>query len=359
MKLIKRIIFLLSFAVLYLIFKEFLEIYLVARSVHPIVGYIALAAIIGVIYYFVGVPIYRIVKIPVAYGPTKDVDEVPELIRKRMEHFRRNRYLGERGFSFDEIPATNDGYQKVLAGLKPETERIRKKYVTQLFYSSSLAQNGFIDAILIFSSSINLVKELFILYNGRVSNRDLLIIARKVYYSIAIGGSEGVEYATQEILSKLSSGGMKSIPFADKIFGSIADGFVNATLLTRIALITENYCTTLYIKSDRDLIPSPVLVIDTAKRLTGDILGLIGKSVKHVGKSSWSRTKDMTDFVVNPMRNIYRNILDRHGADALEDETEKEMLKDSLALSTSYGPFGIGRIIGIFRQSNHNKTEEI
>lgn len=352
MKIIKRIIFLLSFAVLYLIFKEFLEIYLLARSVHPIVGYISLAAILGVIYYFIGIPIYRIVKIPIAYGPTKNMDEVPALIQKRMEHFRRNRYLQNQKFSLETLPVNDTGYQHVLTALKPETARIRKKYVTQLFYSSSLAQNGFIDAILIFSSSINLVKEIFILYNGRVSNRDLLIIARKVYYSIAIGGSEGVEYATQEILSKLSSGGMKSIPFADKIFGSIADGFVNATLLTRIALITENYCTTLYIKSDRDLIPSPALVIETAKRITGDILGLIGKSVKHVGKSSWTRTKDMTDFVVNPMRNIYRNILDRNDTETLEDKAEKEMLKDSLAMAVSYGPFGIGRIIGLFKQSS-------
>lgn len=356
MKLIKRIIFLLSFAVLYLIFKEFLAIYLVARSVHPVVGYSALAAILGVVYYFIGVPVYRIVKIPVAYGPTKNADEVPDLIRNRMDHYKRNRYLRDRSFPLEQLSVDEAGYRQVIAMLKPETERIRKKYVTQLFYSSSLAQNGFIDAILIFSSSINLVKELFILYNGRVSNRDLLIIAKKVYYSIAIGGSEGVEYATQEILSKLSAGGMKSIPFADKIFGSIADGFVNATLLTRVALITENYCTTLFIESDRDLTPSPVLVIDTAKRLTGDILSLIGKSVKHVGKTSWSRTKDMTDFVVNPMRNIYRNILDWHDIEVLEDETEKEMLKDSLARSTSYGPFGIGRIIGLFRQPNHNKT---
>jgi len=223
MKIIKRIIFLLSFAVLYLIFREFVEIYLLVRSLHPIAGYGILLLLLGVTYYFIGVPIYRIIRIPVAYGPTREKSEIPGLTEKRVEHLQQNPYLLEKGYDFSDISGDESGYKRIIGEIQPEAERIRARYVSKLFYSSSIAQNGFLDAILIFSASVNLVKELFILYNGRVSNRDLLIIAKKVYYSIAIGGSEGVEYATEEILTKLTSGGVKSIPFADKVFGSIAD----------------------------------------------------------------------------------------------------------------------------------------
>ena len=125
---------------------------------------------------------------------------------------------------------------------------------------------------MIFSASVNMVKEIFTLYNGRVNNKDLFSIGKKVYYSIVIGGSEGIEYATEEIFSKLATESMKSIPFLDKIFTSLADGFVNAFLLTRISLITENYCTKLFIENEKELYPKPSFVVETAKDITKDAL---------------------------------------------------------------------------------------
>ncbi len=89
------------------------------------------------------------------------------------------------------------------------------------------------------------------LYHGRVSNKALW----------AIGGSEGVEYATRELFSKLATESIKSVLFADRIFGSLADGFVNAALLTRISLITENYCKLVTIESDKDLHPTSEFIL--------------------------------------------------------------------------------------------------
>ena len=351
MKILKRILFLLSFAVLYLIFKEFVELYLLARSLHPVAGYGMLLLLLGVSYYFIGVPIYRIIRIPVAYGPTRDASEVPALIRKRMAHLRQNQFLRKKGYDFTGVPDNEAGYLNVIRELEPEAERIRARYVSQLFYSSSIAQNGFLDAILIFSASVNLIKEIFVLYNGRVSNRDLLVIGKKVYYSIAIGGSEGVEYATEEILTKLTSGGVKSIPFADKVFGSIADGFVNAALLTRVALITENYCTKLHIHSDRDLIPSPTLIVDTAKRLTRDVRSQLSRALKQLGQSSWDKTKDIAGYAANPMRYLYEKIVEDRSSNSSED-ADVEPIRESLSLSVAYSPFGIGfgRVIDFFRR---------
>ncbi|OQY38189.1 MAG: hypothetical protein B6226_03975, partial [Candidatus Cloacimonetes bacterium 4572_65] len=118
-----------------------------------------------------------------------------------------------------------------------------------------MAQNGFLDALIILSSSINHIKSIFILYNGRVNNRDLLNIGKNVYYSVLIGGSEGVEYVTDEIVTKLASDTVKSIPFIDKIIASLADGLVNSVLLTRISYLTENYCKMTYLEKSSDLLP--------------------------------------------------------------------------------------------------------
>lgn len=46
-------------------------------------------------------------------------------------------------------------------------------------------------------------------------------MGKQLNYSMAIGGSETVGYATAEILSKLSPVGMKSIPFGDEIFAPL------------------------------------------------------------------------------------------------------------------------------------------
>ena len=72
---------------------------------------------------------------------------------------------------------------------------------------------------------------------------------------------------------------MKSIPFASKILSSLADGYVNAALLTRVSLITENYCKYVYINSDRDLYPSSKFIITTTRFLTSDILALVNRKL--------------------------------------------------------------------------------
>jgi hypothetical protein len=300
MTIIKRLIFILSLAILYIIFKELLELYMAAKSLHPIAGYILLIGILGFITYFIGIPIFKIIRMPRFYGPTKNKDEIPSIIKQRIDNFRNNNYLINRGFDFNSITYSEETYKKIIDELQTESQRIRKKYVSQLFYSSSISQNGFLDAILILSSSINLVKEIFILYNGRVSNRDILTIGKKVYYSMAIGGSEGIEYATEEIISKVTSEGVKSIPFIDKVMGSIADGFVNALLLTRISLITENYCNLIYIESDRSLLPSPTFILETTKNVTVDVVDKVKDILKKMAADKFEKSVDYAKYALNP-----------------------------------------------------------
>ncbi len=72
---------------------------------------------------------------------------------------------------------------------------------------------------------------------------------------------------------------MKSIPFASKILGSLADGYVNAALLTRVSIITENYCKFIYINSDRDLYPSTQTIISTTKFIVNDIVEIIRERI--------------------------------------------------------------------------------
>jgi hypothetical protein len=311
MKILKRIVFFISLFLVYIIIKEFLALYTYTKSLHPYAGYATLIIIAAFLIYFAAIPLFRLIVLPQYYSPTRDPEKISTFIQIRLKRFQKNTYLIQSNFDFDALTINKDGYEKVTAFLKPEIEKIRKKYVTQVFYGTAIAQNGFLDAVIILSSSINMIKEMFMLYRGRVSNRELFRIARMVYYSIVIGGSEGVEYAVDEIVSKVFSGGIKGIPFASKILGSIADGFINAALLTRISIITENYCQFIFIESERALYPSYKTVVSATRIITSDLIERILREVKRLAKD---KTHDVIS-AVNPVRYIFEKAMGRHSDD--------------------------------------------
>ncbi len=313
---IKRILAFLSIILIYFIAKEFLDLYVSLNAVHPYLAYAFIVLAAGVLVYFVGIPVYRIIRIPKAPRPLTSEDNLEKELAKRFELLEKNPFLLSIEYDMASVPRTKEGYERVMRVLRKESARIRNKYVNGLFYSSAISQNGFIDAILILSSSVNLVKDTFVLYNGRVSNRDLLTIGRQVYYSMAIGGSETVEYATGEIFSKLSTQGMKSIPFFDKILGSLADGFVNAALLTRVALITDNYCSKLIVESEKDLRPSPVFIVQTASNITGTLQKKLYNEMKNL---AGEKIKDAAGWAANPVKVLFEKVRPKKKKRAEED----------------------------------------
>ncbi len=299
---IKKIAAFLSLALLYFIFREFLTLYIYLHAVHPYLGYVFLISSSAALVYFVVIPVYRILSMPRSPGPSKSEREFNAALPDRIAVLRRNPYLREIGYDLVSVPETRQEYDRAMSVLRKRSVEIRNAYVNRLFYSSAISQNGFIDAVLILSASVNLVRETFILYNGRVSNRDLWIIARQIYYSMAIGGSETVEYATGEMLSKLSTESMRSIPFFDRILGSLADGFVNACLLTRVAIITDNYCSMPVAVSDRDLRPSPSFIVSTAMGITGSVQQKLYEELK---KIAGSKVRNLTGWAVNPVKRLF------------------------------------------------------
>lgn len=306
-KIFKRFLIFASVLLLYFIGKEFLLLFNLLHGIHAILAYSFILLSIVFLIYFAVIPIYKIVRIPVNLGPTKDLSKVDELRGIRIATFQSNQYLIDSGINLSNLKNSESTYIEITDELSKECDAIRKKYVNSLFYSSSVSQNGFLDAILILSTSVNIIKEIFILYNGRVNNRDLLVIARKVYYSIAIGGSEGAEYAAEEIFSKLATDTLKSIPFLDKIFSSLADGFINATLLTRASIITENYCKMLYIKTDKDLYPSVQSVTSTVKHLTSGALKSINENLIRLSKE---KSEEIFHKAYNPVKLVFERSIE-------------------------------------------------
>jgi len=313
-KMFKKFLLLVSLFFLYLIGKEFLILYQAASNLHAWAGYGVLVLFLFMLIYFVLIPIIRIAAMPPLDRPTRDPDKIPALIKRRMKRLAANKSLVKAGIDISQIHPDRDGYEKAIFALDPQLEAIRKKYVTQVFYATSIAQNGFLDGMIILSSGVNVIRDIFVLYNGRAANRDVFFILKQVYYSMLIGGSESVEYAADEIISKVFSGSVKTLPFASKIFGSIADGFVNAALITRISIIAENSCKRLFIESEKVLYPSSHTVVSATKILTSDIFSRVSKEVK---KLAGDKTRQVVLATVNPVGYIMGKALN-HYADESE-----------------------------------------
>lgn len=308
LKFLKKIVFFISIFLLFFVVKEFLSFYVYLKAINPVLAVIILCLLGILTLYFVVIPAINIILIPVNPSPATHPDEEENVISKRIHRFRNNKSLEGKGIITSELQPTREDYNKVIKILNPESEKIRHKYVSQVFYRTGIIQNGFLDALLILSSAVAMVREIFVLYNGRVSNRDLWRIGKQVYYSMLIGGSEAAEYATEEVFSKFASESVKNIPFIDKILTSMADGLINAALMTRVALITENYCTKTYVKNYRELYPSPRFITQTAKSITSNIISGIGQVMKNMTSE---KSVDVLLKVGNPVGYIFENALDK------------------------------------------------
>jgi len=348
MKYLKKVLFFLTLFLFYFIIKEFLELYFYLNSIHQNVAY-AFLIILGLAFIFLVIlPLFNILRYPRHFSPTKDKNLEQEELKIRIRRFRNNKYLKSINFDFSPITEDIAGYKKIIHELEKETGRLRKKHVSQLFYSTAIAQNGFLDAVFILSASINHIKDIFILYNGRVTNRDLFKIAGKIYYSIAIGGSEGVEYATEEIFSKFATQTMKSIPFIDKILASIADGMVNSVLLTRISYITENYCKLHYIESDSQIYPSPGFVMNSAKNITQDFVEKIFRTMRKLAvKFAINKTFDFALIAINPIGYVLGKTIE--ASDKIDME-QKPKLKEHAKLLGNPLAYGFEKLIKSFKK---------
>ncbi len=133
MKTIKKIIFFLSFILLYIVFKELVDLYKFAQSIHPYLGYFTLTLISVFLIYFAFIPIYQILKIPKRYAPVKEKEKISELLKLRIDNFRKNKFLIKSNFDFNGIDYDEQSHNKIILFLGIEAQLITKEICIKTF----------------------------------------------------------------------------------------------------------------------------------------------------------------------------------------------------------------------------------
>ena len=344
MRFVKKIVLFFSLFVLYLLAKEFLQLYSQLKVVHPWAAYGFILLLFAAIVWLLVIPVVNLLKIRQFEGPARSEEAEKGLLERRIKDLQKNPFLKESGIDLNISTYDRATYKALIAPLEKHCGQLRNKHISQMFYSTAIAQNGFLDAILIIAISVRHVKEIFLLYNGRVSNRDLWKIARLVYYSALIGGSEGAEYSTKELLNKFATGSLKAIPFLDKIMTSLADGLVNAALLTRISFLTERYCKLTLISSEKDFYPSPAIIFNSVNYITSDMMSRLSVALKKIAAE---KTRNAAQIAVNPVGYLLAKAID--DKDDLSEQ-EKEIRKDQAKLLGNPLAYGIEKLIGSLKK---------
>jgi len=326
MKILKKIIFFFSFVAFYFIGKEFLNLYLSLKEIDPMISWIFLFLVFCFLVYFILFPIIQILKLPKYPSPTDKKTKEKFVVRRRIAIFKRNKSLRKFNIVFSESDLKKENYNDIINKIQQESQKIRESHIKKVFIATAIAQNGFIDGIILMSSCVNLVKKTFILYGGRVSYKDLFAIGKASYYSIIISASEGVETGIEELIEKVGSNSIKAIPFAGKILESFADGFVSATLLCRVGLITENYCTKTYIQSEKDLYPGIQSVIKTVNPIAKSIKETIYDNFKKaIKENTVDKLGSVARNIYTSLNNSINSIKQSDALEFLDKEAEKSL----------------------------------
>jgi hypothetical protein len=264
-----------------------MQLYIYLNTIGPNFAKIILFGLLLVVLYYLVVPLIQVLRLP-AYGPVLDKSKEGALIAFRLKQMKSNPTLIEQNITVKG----NDHIEldRLNIEVKKKTKVIRQKYIQTVFAGTTASQNGMVDAIIILTCATSVVKEIFISFNGRGSLTDLVTLGRAIISAIAIGGSEAVEEGAGEFISQIGGKALEGIPFAGAAVKSIADGYFNAVLISRIGLITENYCTQTYIEKPSAVYPSYLQVVAETKAIVSNPTSSILSKMK----GAFKRTKTET-----------------------------------------------------------------
>ncbi len=262
----------ITIAVLFVltIAAEAARLYFVAREIHPILGYAAVAVMLaaGALLF---VPAYRFLRVPRALKPPEN----PPLEKMRMSHIRAEvRFLGKylrncarnpefedrqaiietargelaellRRTSGGDLAASNAELEKWTAERMGEVLRDVDERADRLIYQEALtvgvgtaaSPNGTLDAFVVLWRSLGLTGKLAVMYYGRPGPMGILAICRDV--TVAAVSAAYLDRFSDSLGSVLAKtvGGVAGV-----VAGPAVEGVTNAMVLIRIGYLTKERC---------------------------------------------------------------------------------------------------------------------
>lgn len=231
------------------VFNQVMQVYTYTNAINPILGksvLVALTLLFGALFV---VPVILYFRLPTPITPPEKEEERPLYLEKLGRRLSRNPLL--RNEKLDYIK--DEDIQKGLDLLSARADVIIQNTAKSIFLTTSISQNGKLDALTVFITQSKMVWDLAHIYYQRPAPKDIVALYANVGAATFLAAQiEDLDFSEQlepVFGTVLQNSALKSVPFVSSItnvvMDSLLEGTINAFLTLRVGIITKRYCGTL------------------------------------------------------------------------------------------------------------------
>lgn len=221
-------------------------VYLLVRANHVLAANILLGVLSFASLLLILWPVALYFKLPRPIKLPENTDELHQFRARLIKRLRSNKIL----IAAKCRPHDEESLYKALAILNQESDKVIRQTATAVFLTTSVSQNGKLDALTILATQSRMVWKIAHVYYQRPTLRQLIYLYANVAVSSFVASEiEDLDISQQiepVIKSFFKNSAGKSIPVigptANIILDSLLEGSTNAFLTLRVGIITQKYC---------------------------------------------------------------------------------------------------------------------
>lgn len=266
-----------------------LFLYREAAAVHPALGYFVAGLLVLGVALLVVYPIVRLLRLPGALVRPSSTSghEWDRFIRRYGRRLSKNRLIKSGYAGFDDLESALSGgsgsgqaleteIAKAVTYLDDHAKQTIARHAAAVFTATAISQSGRLDAAVVISAQLRMVKEIGEIYYQRPRPRELWSLYANVGASTFLAG----EIQDSEVLAVLGAPVSASLtgmipmggvdPLVTLLVNSLLDGSANAFLTLRVGAVARRYCG-LRLEGDRRVVARSASIESAA--LLGDVVG--------------------------------------------------------------------------------------
>jgi hypothetical protein len=298
------VLVLLVLAFILFLINQISGVYLLLADFSPLVAKIVLVVLIVLAVGLLASPFFLWVRMPSSIQKPRSESEVPRYQQTLAKRLQSNQHLKE----YYKTEDVND-LEKAVLHLDQKADKIIKDTATTVFLTTSVSQNGKLDALTVFTTQMRMIWKVAHIYYQRPGVKELA----SIYSSVGLNSFVASEIEDLDIsqqiepvaaaLFKNASG--KAVPWigpsATLIMDSLMEGSTNAFLTLRVGILTRKYCGHLGVwdpkAAKRSTYREAAVMLKTiAMSASTSIIRSILSATKDAGldsiKSSWQTIKN-------------------------------------------------------------------
>jgi hypothetical protein len=230
------------------VFNQVMQVYTYTSAFNPLLGKAVLATLTLLFAALFVLPVLLYLRLPQPITPPASEEDKPVYLAKLGRRLAKNPLLKDGGFDFTK----ETDIQRGLDLLSIKADIVIQNTAKSVFLTTSISQNGKLDALTVFITQSKMVWDLAHIYYQRPAPKDIVALYANVGATTFLAAQiEDLDFSEQlepVFGTVLQNSALKSVPFVSSItnviMDSLLEGTINAFLTLRVGVITKRYCGT-------------------------------------------------------------------------------------------------------------------